>query len=356
MKRLFIYQEESSSPQVNASHLFALNMLQDHLKECKEESYKPQTESNLPDSQAHIFGTYNDWLVVDIQKDLFEKLTASAKAACKIINKGGIESFKNSEFSTLFDLDDAVVHFGQHDASLILLSQIKSKPLLLDFENSLFRQRLLKGGRNKEAVARAVMNGLKDGALVFDATAGLGRESMILAHAGARVVSFERELPIWLILNDALQRASKSRYFPFALPKLSPIGTIKDYLEGLSQYSHDGEACNKDKLNELDGASFGDISSLISALQEARPEVIYYDPMFPERENSAQVKKDMFLFQKIIGEDKDIIDFMEVALKLATKRVVLKRPSYVLPLVINGQERSHFTDGGQCRFDCYNCS
>ena len=75
--------------------------------------------------------------------------------------------------------------------------------------------------------------------------------------------------------------------------------------------------------------------------------------MFPERENSAQVKKDMFVFQQVIGEDKDIIEFLELSLELAVKRVVLKRPSYAPPLAVAGLERSYFVDGGQCRFDCY---
>ena len=133
------------------------------------------------------------------------------------------------------------------------------KPLVIDFEQVAVRQRLLRGGRQKEAVARAVMAGLPDGALVFDATAGLGRESMILAHAGANVLSFERQLPIWCILHDGLLRAGRSRFYPFPVPTLHPLGTIKDY-RGTE-----------------------------------RPEVIYYDPMFPERSGSAQVKKDMHI-------------------------------------------------------------
>ena len=191
------------------------------------------------------------------------------------------------------------------------------KPLVIDFEQVAVRQRLLRGGRQKEAVARAVMAGLPDGALVFDATAGLGRESMILAHAGANVWSFERQLPIWCILHDGLLRAGRSRFYPFPVPRLHPLGTIKDYR----------------------GAE--------------RPEVIYYDPMFPERAGSAQVKKDMHIFQEVIGADCDNEDFLRAALTLATRRVVVKRPDYAPPLSYPGIELSYSVDGGQCRFDCY---
>ena len=191
------------------------------------------------------------------------------------------------------------------------------KPLVIDFEQVAVRQRLLRGGRQKEAVARAVMAGLPDGALVFDATAGLGRESMILAHAGANVLSFERQLPIWCILHDGLLRAGRSRFYPFPVPTLHPLGTIKDY-RGTE-----------------------------------RPEVIYYDPMFPERAGSAQVKKDMHIFQEVIGADTDNEDFLRAALSLATRRVVVKRPDYATPLSYPGIELSYSVDGGQCRFDCY---
>lgn len=205
----------------------------------------------------------------------------------------------------------------QVGAGLTLLAETRMKPLVIDFEQTAYRQRLLRGGRQKEAVARAVMAGLPEQALVFDATAGLGRESMILAHAGARVVAFERQLPIWFILSDGLMRARRSRFFPFTLPVLMAPGTIKDY--------QDGE----------------------------RPEVIYYDPMFPERENSAQVKKDMFVFQQLIGADQDNEEFLRYALKLARRRVVVKRPSYAPPLSGDGITAAYSVDGGQCRFDCY---
>ena len=81
--------------------------------------------------------------------------------------------------------------------------------------------------------------------------------------------------------------------------------------------------------------------------------MIYYDPMFPEREKSAVVKKDMFLFRQVIGKDKDIEDFIRIALRLATKRVVVKRPSTAEPVSAVDIQRAYFVDGGQCRFDCY---
>ncbi len=323
MKKLFIHLSEEVSPIVNDSYECSVGFLKQHAQKTDHMS-----------SLGQVIGLYEDWVAVGINHQEYQELLQLAKEGAKLIAKHGVQSFNTSSSSSYYGLDDALISFDKEGAGLTLLNQIKMKPLLLDFELLSYRQRLLRGGRQKEPVARAVMNGLEDGALVFDATAGLGRESMILAHAGAKVVSFERQLPIWIILNDALKRAQGSRFFPFTLPVLSPIGTIKDYslaLAGTDNHS----------------------LTLANDLNNARPEVIYYDPMFPERENSAQVKKDMFVFQQVIGEDKDIIEFLELALELAVKRVVLKRPSYAPPLAIAGLERSYFVDGGQCRFDCY---
>lgn len=323
MKKLFIHLSEEVSPIVNDSYECSVGFLKQHAQKTDHLS-----------SLGQVIGLYEDWVAVVINHQEYTELLQLAKEGAKLIAKHGVQSFNTSSYSSYYGLDDALISFDKEGAGLTLLNQIKMKPLLLDFELLSYRQRLLRGGRQKEPVARAVMNGLEDGALVFDATAGLGRESMILAHAGAKVVSFERQLPIWIILNDALKRAQGSRFFPFTLPVLSPIGTIKDYslaLAGTDNHS----------------------LTLANDLNNARPEVIYYDPMFPERENSAQVKKDMFVFQQVIGEDKDIIEFLELALELAAKRVVLKRPSYAPPLAVAGLERSYFVDGGQCRFDCY---
>lgn len=267
-------------------------------------------------SDATLLGAYGDRLVYVVNDEIKAALKDAGAKASALIHKHGNEAFLNSEYASLIGEGDALIAFDDGMAGMSLLLQAKMKPLVIDFEQLAYRQRLLRGGRQKEPLARAVMNGIEDGALVFDATAGLGRESMILAHAKAKVIAFERQLPIWIILKDALARASRSRYFPFTLPMLQAPGTIASY---------EGEA----------------------------PEVIYYDPMFPEREKSAVVKKDMFLFRQVIGEDKDIEDFIHIALKLATKRVVVKRPSSAPPVSTADIQRAYFVDGGQCRFDCY---
>ena len=59
---------------------------------------------------------------------------------------------------------------------------------------------------------------------------------------------------------------------------------------------------------------------------ESRPDVIYIDPMYPERKKSALVKKDMQILQRLHLQDDDPAALLENAILVAKKRVVVKRP------------------------------
>lgn len=314
MKKLFLHMPTNATEHVAAS----FNEIVATLPQSSG-AMAPWARDSLDMQGLSYLGECDDWHIALIDDERCEELLELAKTASKLAQKHGNEAFLTSAYAAVLGLDDVLISFDDNKAGMRLLLQSKMNPLVLDFEQLAYSQRLLRGGRQKEPVARAVLTGIEDGELVFDATAGLGRESMILAHAGARVVSFERQLPIWIILSDALARARSSRFFPFTLPTLQKRGTIADY-EGQEQ-----------------------------------PQVIYYDPMFPERDKSAQVKKDMYLFQQVIGEDQDTLEFLKLALDKAAKRVVVKRPSIAPPLEVDGKQRDYFVDGGQCRFDCYQC-
>ena len=56
------------------------------------------------------------------------------------------------------------------------------------------------------------------------------------------------------------------------------------------------------------------------------PDVIYIDPMYPDRKKSALVKKDMQILQRLHGEDDNAAELLDNALRYAKKRVVVKRP------------------------------
>ncbi|MGP1958371.1 MAG: class I SAM-dependent methyltransferase [Arsenophonus sp.] len=155
------------------------------------------------------------------------------------------------------------------------------------------------GGRN-EAIAKAV--GIKKSYLptVVDATAGLGKDAFVLASLGCKVQMYERNAVIAALLNDGLQRG-------YSDPK------IGKWL--------------KKRMVLLHASSIEAISN-ISPI----PDVIYLDPMYPHRKKNALVKKEMRIFQYIVGNDEDADNLLIISITKAKHRVVVKRPSYAFPL------------------------
>ena len=180
-------------------------------------------------------------------------------------------------------------------------------PLFVDFaSHDLGRRR--EAGRQLP-LARAV--GVKGDHCpgVLDATAGLGRDAYTLYALGCAVTCVERSPVIAALLEDGLTRAGAE------LPLV--VGDACEYITGL-------------KADE-------------------RPDVVYLDPMFPERRKSAAVKKEMQYMQALLGDD-DAGALFEAAMNCAQKRVVVKRPAHA-PQV--GGKPNHSFEGKTVRFDVY---
>ena len=73
--------------------------------------------------------------------------------------------------------------------------------------------------------------------------------------------------------------------------------------------------------------------------------------MYPHRDKSALVKKEMRVFQDLVGADSDADGLLAPALALARKRVVVKRPDYAEPLA--GHKPSTCIETKKNRFDVY---
>lgn len=227
--------------------------------------------------------------------------------------KRDLEEIKKLQVS-----DDITLHIADK-VFLSWDSDPKLKPLCFDFLSDKLIYRISHGGKHKENVARAVTSGLSH-PVVFDATAGMGRDSFILQCAGCSVYMFERNPVIWLLLRDALTRAASSPFFkdlPSGLPSLMPCG----------------EACRYQ----------GDVV----------PDVIYYDPMFPDRKKSALVKKEMRIFKALIGADEDIESTLLALIRMAKHKVILKRPQTAAPISFQDVKPIGSVEGGACRFDIY---
>ncbi|MTH45449.1 16S rRNA (guanine(1516)-N(2))-methyltransferase RsmJ [Intestinirhabdus alba] len=191
--------------------------------------------------------------------------------------------------------------------------------IFVDFAGGAMAHRRKFGGGRGEAVVKAV--GVKGDYLpeVVDATAGLGRDAFVLACVGCRVRMLERNPAVAALLDDGLARG-------YADPEIGP------WLRERLQLIHASSL-----------TALGDITP--------RPQVVYLDPMFPHRQKSALVKKEMRVFQALVGPDTDADGLLAPARRLATKRVVVKRPDYAPPLAGEATANAVVTKGH--RFDIY---
>ena len=176
------------------------------------------------------------------------------------------------------------------------LDEPKVGGVIVDFTSDALTFRRLHGGGKKEAIARAI--GLKgiDSLRVLDATAGLGRDAFVLASLGCVVDMIERSPVVAALLHDGLRRAASD-------------GELSVWLPANMRLFH------------------GVATDLLADWPHTKPDVVYLDPMFPHRKKNAAVKKEMRLFQQLLGPDEDADLLLEPALALAKKRVVVKRPS-----------------------------
>ena len=169
-------------------------------------------------------------------------------------------------------------------------------PVFIDFVAGSNAHRRRFGGGRGQPLARAV--GLKRGRTptVLDATAGLGRDAFVLASLGCELILLERSPVIWALLRDGMARA-------FADELTAPV------ICRMQLHCAD----TVDYLAELPDSQL--------------PDVIYMDPMYPQRNKSALVKKEMRLFRQLVGEDSDSALLLSAARRHARHRVVVKRPA-----------------------------
>lgn len=188
------------------------------------------------------------------------------------------------------------------------------KPIYVDFINGPLAHRRKHGGGKTQLVAKAV--GLhKHPVKVLDISAGLASDAFILASLGADVIALERNPEVAALVKDAIERAQTKAWFRELKFQFIEINA-RDYL-----------------------------------LQHEAPDVIYFDPMFPERIKTALVKKEMRILREIVGDDDDADEIFKLALAKAKKRVVVKRPK--LAPHINNQEPNFSYEGKSSRFDIY---
>lgn len=195
-------------------------------------------------------------------------------------------------------------------------------PVRAEFVTGKMGYRREHGGGAGQLVARAVgLQKTKAGLHVVDATAGLGQDAFVLASLGCHVSLFERNPVIHALLADGLARAALNvDCTPIVARMALQVGSSIDWLT---------------KAGE----------------EEKVADVVYLDPMFPHREKSALVKKEMQVFRTIVGDDDDSEALLTAALAAAKYRVAVKRPRKAP--AIDGPEPGTRIEGKSSRYDIY---
>ncbi|AOU98086.1 hypothetical protein BI364_09040 [Acidihalobacter yilgarnensis] len=186
-------------------------------------------------------------------------------------------------------------------------------PLRLDFSAGATGLRLRQAGR-RQPLGRAI--GLKPGIRlhVVDATAGLGRDGAVLAQLGCEVTMIERSPVMALLLRDGWDRTAPAEAHT-----------------RVSVYCDDA----RHALDQL--------ASL--------PDAVYLDPMYPHRDKSALVKKEMRVIRDLVGDDPDAGELLLAALDCGARRVVVKRPRGAPTLP--GPAPLRHIEGPNTRYDIY---
>ena len=197
------------------------------------------------------------------------------------------------------------------DDKIVLSHSFYKEKVFADFVGGALNHRIQH--RGAELIAKAV--NIKENRTIWDATAGLGRDAFVLASLGASVQMFERHFVPATLLADALFRGSQC---PDTRARVSRM------------------SLNFNTIFNTDLPC---------------PDVIYLDPMFPDRQKSALVKKEMRFFQATVGEDNDSADLLNAARQFAVKRIVVKRPKY--GAFVGDVKPAYQYVGKSTRFDVY---
>lgn len=197
----------------------------------------------------------------------------------------------------------------------------KRTQVQVDFSQGAVAHRRKFGGGQGQDIAKAIgVSAYKPS--VIDATAGLGRDSFVLATLGCQVTAYERQPVVAALLQDGLNRGLSD-------PEIADIIARISLQHGSSH-------------------------ELLVAPQDPGllADVVYLDPMFEHDEKAkAQVKKDMQAFRQVVGQDNDADDLLSRAWDCARCRVVVKRARKARPLA--DREPTYALTGKANRFDIY---
>lgn len=196
---------------------------------------------------------------------------------------------------------------------ILYLKDCKSiaKPIYVDFTEY---------NKNSNELIKACGINNKNKINILDCTAGLARDSFIMANNNCNVISIEKNKIIFALLKDGFERGEKNINISKILNKITLLNCDSiDFLTNTKQLF----------------------------------DCIYLDPMFEDIKKSRLVKKEMQLFHNLLNNEKcDNCTLFNLAIKNAINRVVVKRYIHG-DFIVNNIKPSFQIKGKTIRYDVY---
>lgn len=215
----------------------------------------------------------------------------------------------------------AVLMVGGQSLCLQQTGKGVAGPVTVDFGSGGMRHRRRSG--SSELLGKAVGRSRNRTLRILDATAGLGRDAFVLADLGSQLVLCERDPVVAELLQAGLETARSQGDI-----------WLREVALRMSLHAVDAREMTEALTQGID--------------------VIYLDPMFPQRAKNAAVKKEMALLQLLLNSDavpQDSEALLEWALEQDVARVVVKRPAKAS--ILGVVQPSHNIEGKAVRYDVY---
>ena len=257
-----------------------------------------------------------------MQFSSFPLLLSSSNCPC-----ADIESLISSGVFHLVDCipeEPAYLSYVDHALTIHTQGTQKALSLSIDFSAGKSKHRRLYGGGKKQPLAKSCGLDKHPQWTILDATAGLGRDAFVLASLGANITLCEQHPALFALLVDAIERAKGD-----------------DEAAVIAQRMH---CFQQNSIQYLQA---------VKVNEKPVPDVIYLDPMYPERKKSASIKKEMQILQDLVGHSMDQTELLTLALQVAKQRVVVKRPKGAK--AISEQAVSYTVSSVNTRYDVYVC-
>ena len=219
----------------------------------------------------------------------------------------------------------ALLYFNEQDALHLSVAdkQCNNETISINFSTGKSHHRLLFGGGKQQPITKACGLIKHKNWTILDATAGLAQDAFVIASlmSQSSITLIEQHPAIFSLIQYAIQQPTDN-------PAIQNI-------------------CNKMSVINDDSIIFMDT-------HKKQFDVIYLDPMYPERKKKAKVKKGMQALQTLIGHEQNETTLFESAIASAKQRVVIKRPKSA-PFYTNTQP-SFDCSSKNTRYDVYVCN